>query len=212
MLATVKRAPRAALTSLALAALLAGCGGGGSHATNARTSATTSATNASPPTPSTTTAPTQTTRTSPSSPPNQAPPNPVTYGHLASASEQAAVTRVVRAYYAALSSSHEVAACALLTARIQHLLQKSIGRSPLLHGKGCVGAFKLLFGHHGRASAVSPTVSVTGVRVQGNRGYALFSTQSLPSAQIRVEREHGTWKVGSLIGTPLGCAPSTSAR
>lgn len=206
---TVKRAPRAALASLALAALLAGCGGG-SHATNVGTSATANSTGASAPTASATTPSAPTTSTSPSSSSPQTATNPVTYGHLANASEQAAVTHVVSAYYAALASGHEATACGLLTARIQRLLQRSIKRTPLLHGKGCVGAFKLIFGHRG-ASAISPTVSVTGFRVQGDRGYALFSTQSIPSAQIRVEREHGTWKIGSLIGSPVGGSSSTSA-
>jgi len=99
----------------------------------------------------------------------------------------------------------------MLTARIQRLLARSIGHNPLLHGKGCVGAFKLLFGRHGGASAVSPTVAVTGVRVSGDRAYALFSTQSIPSAQIRVEREHGAWKIGSLIGSPLGGSSGSKA-
>jgi hypothetical protein len=135
----------------------------------------------------------------------------VTFGHLAGAAEQATITRLVQSYYAALSSGREVAACGMLTDRIQRLLKRSVGNNPLLHGKGCVGAFKLLFGRRGGASAVSPTVAVTGVRVSGDRAYALFSTQSIPSAQIRVEREHGAWKIGSLIGSPLGASAGSKA-
>lgn len=206
MLATVKRVPRVALASLALVAPIAGCGGG-SHAANSGTSATTSSASGSAPTSPTAPA-TTTTRTSSSSS-TQAPPNPTTYGHLASASERAAVSRVVQGYYAALSSGRQAAACKLLTAHIQQLLERSIRRTSLLHGKGCVGAFKLIFGRGGRASTISPTVSVTGVRIQGEKGYALFSTQSLPSAQIRVEREHGVWKIASLIGSPLAGSPAS---
>lgn len=206
MLATVTRAPRAALASLALAALLAGCGGG-SHATTTGTTATTGA--STPATSATTPAAPTTSSSSSSSSSTTTPANPATYGHLAGASEQAVVARVVKTYYAALSSGHEVAACGLLTARLQHLLARSIARSPLLHGKGCVGAFKLIFGH--RTAAVSPTVTVTGVRVGGDRGYALFSTQAIPSAQISVEREHGAWKIGTLIGSPLGGSSSSRA-
>jgi hypothetical protein len=99
----------------------------------------------------------------------------------------------------------------MLSARIQGLLERSIGRSPLLRGKGCVGAFKLLFARRGHASAVSPTVNVTSVRVGGDRGYALISTAEVPSGQIRVEHEHGAWKIGSLIGSPLGSSGGSSA-
>ncbi len=211
MPATVKRAPRAALAALSLAALLAGCGGG-SHATNTGASATTNSTGASAPT-SSAPATTPATPTTPtySSSSSQAVSNPATYGQLAGAAEQATITRVVQSYYSALSSGREAAACGMLTVRIQRLLTRSVGHNPLLHGKGCVGAFKLLFGRRGGASAVSPTVAVTGVRVSGDRAYALFSTQSIPSAQIRVEREHGVWKIGSLIGSPLGGSSGSKA-
>jgi hypothetical protein len=213
MLATVKQMPRAALASLALVAVLAGCGGGGSSATNSTTSAASPPTSGSAPTGS---AATHTTATTPSttaatpSSSSKAPPNPATYGHPAGASERAAVTRLVRGYYAALSAGHEAAACGMLATHIQQLLERSVRRTRLLHGKGCVGAFKLIFGHRGRTSAISPTVTVTGVRVQGDHGYALFSTQSIPSAQLRVERAHGSWKIGSLIGSPLAGTSSSN--
>lgn len=216
MLATVKRAPCAALASLVLVALVAGCGGGShtgttaAHSTGASAStasATTPTAPATPPKASATTPASQATSTASST---QAPANAGTYGHSADAAERAAVTHVVQAYYAALSSGHEVAACGMLAPHIQALLERSIRRTRLLHGKGCVGAFKLIFGQGGRNSSISPTVSVTGVRVDGDNGYALFSTQTIPSAQIHVERERGAWKIASLIGSPLGESSASS--
>jgi hypothetical protein len=62
----------------------------------------------------------------------------------------------------------------------------------------------VIFRHHpGQQSTVSPDVTVTGVRVGGERGYALISTKTRPSGEIRIEREHGAWRIGSLIGSPL---------
>lgn len=209
MMVTVKRVPLVALASLALVVPIAGCGGG-SHAADSGTTATASSVSGSAPTTSATAPTTTTTPTSSSSSSTQAPPNPATYGQPASASQRAAVSRVVRGYYAALSSGRQAAACKMLTAHIQQLLERSIRRTSLLHGKGCVGAFKLIFGRGGRTSSISPTISVTGVRIQGDKGYALFSTQSLPSAQIRVQRERGAWKIASLIGSPLAGSAASS--
>jgi hypothetical protein len=215
---------KSSLVLIAAAALLAGCGGGAKSATgtggagqassssSGAVSTGTSSTGTSSTSSSTAAAPATTPKTTASSPapgaPSGAKPeSAATYGHPAGAGEQAAVTSTVKAYYAALASGSEAAACSMLGARIQGLLEKSIGRSPLLRGKGCVGAFKLLFGHRrGGASAVSRDVSVSGVRVSGDRGYALISTKALPSGEIRIEREHGAWKIGSLIGTPIASA------
>jgi hypothetical protein len=126
------------------------------------------------------------------------------FGSAAASGDQAAVTKLVKSYYAALAADRGGAACALLGARIRSAIEHSIGRTPLAHGHGCEGVVTIVFRHHpGQKSTVSQSVTVTGVRVSGDRGYALISTPQRPSEEIRIEREHGAWKVGALIGSPL---------
>lgn len=194
---------RAATAALLVVLVLAGCGGGGSHTATSGSSITVSSAGAATPSTSSTSATGAATHTAKSSS-TPSVPNATTYGHPASAADKAAVAQVVKAYYASLSSGHEAAACSMLSNRIEGLLERSVKRSPLLHGKGCIGAYKLLFGRRpGRPNVVASTVSVTGVRVSGDRGYALVATRSIPSGQIRIEREHGSWKIGSLIAEPV---------
>jgi hypothetical protein len=126
------------------------------------------------------------------------------YGTAASASEQAAVTSTVKAYYAAVAADRGTTACALLSTRIQGAIVRSLGHSALLQGKGCATILTVLFRHPaGQAGAISPAVTVTGLRVSGDQGYALISTKAKPKGDIRVEREHGAWKVAALIGSAL---------
>jgi hypothetical protein len=194
-----------------------GCGSsgsGGASATHASAPAASGAASVpASPTPASTgtspasgPAPAQTT-TSATKTPSQtgAGENAQSFGSPASASEQAAVTSTVKAYYAAVAADQGTTACSLLAARVQAAIVRSLGRSALLRGKGCPVILKLLFHHQaGQAGAISPAVTVTALRVSGDRGYALISTKAKPKGDIRVEREHGAWKVAALIGSALG--------
>jgi hypothetical protein len=127
------------------------------------------------------------------------------YGSAAGSSDKAAVTAAVKAYYAAIAAGDGVKACALLDSTFQQSLSRSLGRSPLLRSKGCAGIIQLLFQHRpGQPGRVSAAVTVTGVRLNGDHGFALITTHSIPAGEISVGREHGSWKVGSLIGSALG--------
>lgn len=126
------------------------------------------------------------------------------FGTAASANDRTAVTTLVKSYYAAIAADRGKAACALLGARIHGVIERSLGSTKLARGRGCEGTLTTVFRHsHGRPGIVEAAVTVTGVRVKGNRGYALISTKLRPHEQIRIEREHGAWKIAALIGSPL---------
>lgn len=125
------------------------------------------------------------------------------YGKAAPDNEREEVSKAVKAYYLALSTRNFHTACSLLSAQIKRLVLSSIEQNPLMRGKGCVGIFTAMVGRNPHSS-LSPEVAVHSVRLYRNeKGFALISTKDRRSGQIRIEREHGAWKIGSLIGGPL---------
>lgn len=201
----------ARLTALSLlcviaSCLLIGCGESkGGSASRTRTRAGVASTRPA----ATTTTPTTHTTTTPAQPSSESAELKAretmikTYGKAGSNAEREAIAEVVKAYYLALSTRNFPRACSLLSAQIKRLVLSSMEQNPVLHGKGCVRIFTLTVGRNGHGS-LSPEVTVHSVRLYRNeKGFALISTKDRRSGQIRVEREHGVWKVGSLIGGPL---------
>jgi hypothetical protein len=127
-----------------------------------------------------------------------------TFGKESGEADKQAVTTVVKRYYAAVAAGDGAGACALLSSGISKSIVQSLGRSAALREKGCPGILSLLFKHRpGQAGASLAVVDVTGVRVKGNRGFALLRSKTMPSGEITIYREGGAWKIGSLIGSAL---------
>lgn len=187
--------------------LLAGCGGS-SGASTSSTIHTALALKPPALTTPTTHATTTPTRSSTSTSTNTSTPPIVNeikhYGKAAPDNEREEVSKAVKAYYLALSTRNFHTACSLLSAQIKSLVLSSIEReNPTMQGRGCAGIFTEMVGRNPHAS-LSAEVTVHSVRLYRNeKGFALISTKDRRSGQIRIEREHGAWKIGSLIGGPL---------
>jgi hypothetical protein len=127
-----------------------------------------------------------------------------TYGKPAVQADREAVSAAVRRYYAAVAAGDGSVACSLLSSGLSKSIVQSFGRSPALRTKDCAGILALLFKHRpGRSSASLAAVQVTAVRLNGDRGFALLHSKEMPSGEISVDRENGTWKIGALIGGAL---------
>jgi hypothetical protein len=125
------------------------------------------------------------------------------FGREAPPSDKSAVAVAVKAYYAAVAADDGGASCALLSAGLQQSIVQSLGRAPTLRHKGCAGILTLFFGRR-RGASISPAVTVIGVRLKGDHGFALISTRTAPTGEIPVVRENGEWKIGALIGSSIG--------
>jgi hypothetical protein len=135
------------------------------------------------------------------------------YGHAASTSDRRAVEALVKRYYATAAAGDGATACSLMTSRLAR--SSDLGEVveetypfapnvPPLDGKSCVAIMSLLFGEdHRRLAADSATVQVIRVRVNGVRGLALLGFRTTPERQIGVEREHGFWRVDTVLDREL---------
>jgi hypothetical protein len=126
------------------------------------------------------------------------------YGSKAATGDAAAIAAVVKDYYAALAAADRSRACSLLAPRIAKTILSMLQRAPQLKGKGCEGVIAVILRTPtGRAKAAFDHVEVTGVRVKGDRAFALLRTGEMPHGEIPMVREAGTWKIGALVGSGL---------
>jgi hypothetical protein len=134
------------------------------------------------------------------------------YGQEASSADRHAITALVKRYYAAAAADDGATACALIYSPLSESVAEDYGQAPgpaSLQGRTCQVVMSKFFRQvPGQPAAVLATTEVTGVRVKGRRGFALLRSKAVPEGDIPVERELGTWKIGTLIGDPLPGSPS----
>jgi hypothetical protein len=126
------------------------------------------------------------------------------FGHTADATDQRAVTAVVKRYYAIAAAGDGAKACSLLVPSLATTVALDYGRTPHLKGGSCPAVMSKLFERRHRELALDrDTLVVLPVRVQGDLGVALLSTdRSSREAQIVLRREHGAWKLDALLDGP----------
>jgi hypothetical protein len=138
------------------------------------------------------------------------------YGREASPAERQAITALVNRYYAAAAADDGATACVLIYSPLSESVAEDYGQAPApasLAGKTCQVVMSKLFRQvPGQSSAVLATTEVTRVRVKGRKGYALLRSKAMPEGDILVERELGTWRIGTPIGSPLPGSPSPAPR
>ncbi|HEY5192440.1 MAG TPA: hypothetical protein VIJ39_01050 [Solirubrobacteraceae bacterium] len=137
-----------------------------------------------------------------------------TYGHEASPADKRAITALVKRYYAAAAADNGAQACTLIYSIFEEAIPEDYGQPPGppgLSGKTCTVVLSKLFRQvPGQPAAVLASTQVTGVRVNGRKGLVLLHSRTMPEGEITVERELGSWKVASLIGSPSPGSSSTS--
>jgi hypothetical protein len=135
------------------------------------------------------------------------------YGHEAKRGELLQVRRLVQLYYRAGAEEDGVRACAFVyrsLARSRNLEDAvpkayvSAADSSLFRGASCAGVARALFAinHQGLASGAG-SVTVTSLRMKGDRGIALLAFKTMPELQIAVRRERGRWMVDRLLAEEI---------
>jgi hypothetical protein len=130
------------------------------------------------------------------------------YGHAASATDEWAVTELVKSYYAMAAAGNGVKACTLLDSSLAADAPEDYGRVPgpayLRGATTCPAVMAKLFRHsRAQLAAKTATLEVTSIRVSGNHGFALLSFGKMPERDITVRREHHRWKIGMLLDEEL---------
>jgi hypothetical protein len=135
------------------------------------------------------------------------------YGHEAQVRGLLAVRRLVELYYRAAADEDGVRACALVyrsLARSRDLegavpkAYASAADSSLFHGASCARIESTLFEiNHQDLAAGAGSVTVTSLRIKGDRGIALLAFKTMPELQIAVRRERGQWKIDRLLAEEI---------
>ncbi len=126
------------------------------------------------------------------------------FGHTASATDRKALAAIVMRYYTAAGVADGARACSMMTARYVVVVPEDYGRGAgpsYARGKTCATVMSKLFKHLQKQVAV--LFKVTDVRVKGSVAIVLLGSALAPASDVSLEQEDGTWKIASLIGTPL---------
>jgi hypothetical protein len=125
------------------------------------------------------------------------------YGHAPTAAELAAITALIKRYYAIARAGEGAKACPMIDSGLAAAVPLDYGEfgpSYLHGGKTCAAVMSLLFKHdHKQLVAEVPHLQLLAVRVDGNHGMVLLGFGNLPERQITEVREGGVWKVAVLL-------------
>jgi hypothetical protein len=127
------------------------------------------------------------------------------FGHAAATADANAIASLVKRYYAAAAAGNATSACALTYYLDRETLPEHYGEPPtprwLLGAKTCKTLLARVLSHFHDELAVP--VTVTAVRVNGDRGDALVGFKTLPAGYVAVRRGGSSWKVDGLLATSL---------
>jgi hypothetical protein len=134
-----------------------------------------------------------------------------TYGHEATEPDKREITALVKRYYEAAVADDGARACSLIYSPLAKSIPEDYGQVPGPHAirhKTCAVVLSKIFKQlSGQTTADLGETRVTGVRLKGSQGFVQLSSKAVPTGRIFVEREHGSWKIGGLIGeTCKDCA------
>lgn len=133
--------------------------------------------------------------------------NVLAFGRSPGASTRQMIARLVVGYHAAAAREDGARACLLLYSTLAKAVPEDQGGPvgpPYLRGGDCAAVMSKLFKHdHLQLAAYAARLKVAAVRVRGDRGFAVLSFKGLPGRQIAVEREHGVWKIDTLLNGEL---------
>ena len=147
----------------------------------------------------------------PTEPPNPSGGHPTGFqrhvqrlGEPATGADKAAIAAAVKGFYDSYAEADGAKGCGYLTAGARQAVVQAFGQSKRLRGKGCGPA---LTSEMAKAPpqfrSLDRTVEVTGARVKGHHGYALFRSIAILPSELPVRREGGAWKLDSIVSSAL---------
>ncbi len=128
----------------------------------------------------------------------------VAYGHAANPADRQAITALVTRYDKAVLAADGATGCALSYSLYEEGIVEDYSNHPLVRGKTCGEVMSKLFQReHANITEVMRS-KLTVVRVNGERGYAIFGANPEIQRFILIHRESGVWKVEALLPQELG--------
>ena len=168
-------APTAALLILALLPVaFVACGGGGGDSTSSQASAH----------------------------PTQGRKDIRDFGSEASGSRAEQAETVTRSYFAAVAAGKWSRACAFLTKSIRHAAGRLAATSEQADGASCAAYVASTYKQLPSAERTAE-IDVSSVRLDGDRGYVIYSNPDRGEYAMPVENEAGRWLGASPVGTSL---------
>ncbi|HET6998152.1 MAG TPA: hypothetical protein VFI03_06130 [Solirubrobacterales bacterium] len=124
------------------------------------------------------------------------------FGEEAGGEEVEAASATLRGFMEARAASDWGAACTHLAAAAIKPLEDLASKSPQLKDKGCAAILAALVqGAPASTRANSLTDGIASLRVEGDRGFALYHGPKGINYFMTMTEEDGEWKVGSLAPT-----------
>lgn len=138
---------------------------------------------------------------------SSAPPSSETgirgWGEEASTEEREAVTEQLVDYYQAREDQDWETVCDLLSENLRKGFEKLAENNPTYKGKGCVGLFSLASKEAGPPENETGFAgSVNSFRVQGDDGFAIYSTGAKDFA-VKMKKEGDSWRIAYFEGREL---------
>lgn len=124
------------------------------------------------------------------------------FGEEADTAEVDAATATLASYMRARAEDDWARQCATLAQVTIEPLQQLAARSPQLKGKGCAAILTALTAGTPRSTRVDTmTDGIASLRVEGDRGFALYHGAKGVDYFVPMAEEGGEWKVGALAPT-----------
>jgi len=125
-----------------------------------------------------------------------------TFGSEASGSDRTAILAALHNYLSAIAAGDWAAACAQLSAPIEHQLDLLAAHAKGVRGHACSAALGALLGHTlVSARRQQAQLNILAVRASGNRAFVLYRSPQLQHAVISMFRQAGQWKAGVLAAS-----------
>lgn len=126
------------------------------------------------------------------------------YGHEATASQAQQAEVVLHDYLDARAASRWGKACSYLAKGVHRLYGQIASSSKQIQGQGCAGFVDSATNKLSPAQRTALAKSeVDSVRLEGERGYVLYSEAGGAEYATVVKREAGEWKIVGSVGAPL---------
>jgi hypothetical protein len=127
------------------------------------------------------------------------------YGHSPSVVERAAISRIVKRYYAAAMAGEGAVACSMLLPAYAHSIPEDYGQdggpSYLHGGKTCAAVMSMLFKHS--HEELAEAVYIAEVRVDHATAQVVLASRKMRASSISLTHGTGSWKVQEMLGQPL---------
>lgn len=127
------------------------------------------------------------------------------YGRAATRAERAEVKSLIDRYYAAAVAGDGKTGCSLSYSLYAEGIPENYGNQPGLAGNTCPAVMSKLFAReHAQLVAERKILRLTGVRADGDRGYALLGEGGNTQRFFYIHRDSGVWRMEALESSEFG--------